>query len=105
MENDMSDLPFKNTYGLSQDQLQALDEAEEAMEVGRLNDAESLFLAMLKEDEDCVPVLANLGHLHGRHFSEYDKAVEYYDRVLLLEPDNAWARDERRKYKRWLDSD
>ncbi len=101
----MSDLPFKNTYALSQDQLLALDEAEEAMEAGRLNEAERLFHAMLDVDADCVPVLANLGHLHGRHFSEYDKAVEYYDRVLILEPDNAWARDERRKYKRWLDAD
>jgi len=29
--------------------------------------------------------------------------VKYYDRVLQLEPDNAWARDSRRRYLRYID--
>ena len=60
---------------------------------------------MLEEDPLCVPVLSNLGHLYGRHLSEFEKAVEYYDRVLDIEPDNAWARDERRRYQRYLTYD
>ena len=37
--------------------------------------------------------------------ADFEKAVEYYDRVLELEPDNAWARDERRRYQRYLTYD
>jgi len=57
---------------------------------------------MLKSDEECIPVLSNLGHLYGRHLSEFETAIEYYDRVLALEPDNAWARDARRRYLRYV---
>ena len=38
---------------------------------------------------------------YGKYFSEFEKAVEYYEKVLELEPDNAWARDERRRYQRY----
>ena len=50
-----------------------------------------------------MPVLSNRGHLYGRHLSEFQTAVEYYDRVLAIEPDNAWARDARRRYLRYVD--
>ena len=70
---------------------------------GALGKSEEMLLAMLEEDEDCVPVLSNLGHLYGRHLSEFQTAVEYYDRVLAIEPDNAWARDARRRYLRYID--
>jgi lipoprotein NlpI len=42
-----------------------------------------------------------MAHFQGRYISDFEKAVEYYDRVLELEPDNAWARDERRRYLRY----
>ena len=51
----------------------------------------------------CIRDSSNLGHLYGRHLSEFKTAVEYYDRVLALEPDNAWARDARRRYLRYID--
>ena len=69
---------------------------------GWVGAAERLLLSMLESDQECIPVLSNLGHLYGRHLSELETAVEYYDRVLLLEPDNAWARDARRIYLRYI---
>ena len=70
---------------------------------GSLGKAEEILLSMLSDDPDCIPVLSNLGHMYGRHLSEFKTAVEYYDRVLALEPDNAWARDARRRYLRYID--
>ena len=78
----MGTFAFDNTSILSSDHLERWDDAEEA---------------------DCIPVLSNLGHLYGRHLSEFRTAVEYYDRVLCLEPDNAWARDARRRYLRYVE--
>ena len=99
----MGNHAFDNTYNLSDEQLARLDEAEDLMLRGALGKSEEMLLAMLEEDEDCVPVLSNLGHLYGRHLSEFQTAVEYYDRVLAIEPDNAWARAARRRYLRYID--
>ena len=99
----MGNHAFDNTYNLSDEQLARLDEAEDLMLRGALGKSEELLLAMREEDENCVPVLSNLGHLYGRHLSEFQTAVEYYDRVLAIEPDNAWARDARRRYLRYID--
>jgi tetratricopeptide (TPR) repeat protein len=93
---------FDNIYDLSAEQLEMLDDAEEKMLRNDLGAAEKLLLSMLKSDEECIPVLSNLGHLYGRHLSEFETAIEYYDRVLALEPDNAWARDARRRYLRYV---
>jgi len=101
----MSDHAFENTYELSTEQLNSLDEAEELMLRGDLGKAEDLLLNMLEEDEECIPVLNNLAHLYGRHLSDFEKAVEYYDLVLKHEPDNAWARDARRRYMRYIGRD
>ena len=70
-----------------------------------INRAESILLELLDEDSNCVPVLNNLAHLNGRHLSDFEKAIEYYEKVLDIEPDNAWARDERRRYQRYLTYD
>ena len=99
----MGNFAFDNTYDLTEDQLQQLDEAEDLMMKGALGKAESMLLSMLENDNECIPVLSNLGHLYGRHLSEFKTAVEYYDKVLELEPDNAWARDARRRYMRYVD--
>ena len=99
----MGNFAFDNIYNLTEDQLQQLDEAEDLMMKGALGKAESVLLSMLENDGECIPVLSNLGHLYGRHLSEFKTAVEYYDRVLELEPDNAWARDARRRYMRYVD--
>lgn len=101
----MSDHAFENTYDLSDDQLTKLDEAEEKMLRNNLGRAEEILLEMLEDDEECIPVLNNLAHLYGRHFSDFEKAVELYDKVLALEPDNAWARDARRRYMRYVGRD
>ncbi len=93
---------FENTYELSDEQLQQLDDAEEMMLRNDLGAAERLLLSMLESDGQCIPVLSNLGHLYGRHLSEFETAVDYYNQVLELEPDNAWARDARRRYLRYL---
>lgn len=94
--------PFENTYDLSESQLQRLEDAEEMMLKNDLGNAESLLLEMLEEDDECIPVLSNLGHLYGRYLSEFETAVSYYNKVLALEPDNAWARDSRRRYLRYI---
>ncbi|MBE53628.1 MAG: hypothetical protein CMB00_00045 [Euryarchaeota archaeon] len=99
----MTNYAFDNTYNLTEQQLQQLDEAEDLMLKGSLGKAEEILLSMLSDDPDCIPVLSNLGHMYGRHLSEFKTAVEYYDRVLALEPDNAWARDARRRYLRYID--
>lgn len=101
----MSDHAFVNTYELSNEQIDLLTEAEDAMVDFDLGKAERILLAMLEEEENCIPVLNNLAHLYGRHFSDFEKAVEYYDQVLELEPDNAWARDARRRYQRYVGRD
>ena len=82
-----------------------MDEAEEYKEMLDIDKAEEILLSMLEEDSNCIPVLNNLGHMHGRYLSDFEKAVEYYERVLEIEPDNAWARDERRRYARYLSYD
>ena len=101
----MSSHTFENTYDLSSEQLEQLDKAEELMVKNHLGAAEELLLKMLEEEEGCIPVLSNLGHLYGRHLSEFENAIKYYDLVLELEPDNAWARDARRRYLRYVDLD
>lgn len=75
------------------------------MEMLEIDKAEEVLLAMLEEDANCIPVLNNLGHMYGRYLSDFEKAVEYYEKVLEIEPDNAWARDERRRYSRYLSYD
>ena len=95
--------PFENTYDLSESQLLELEKAEEMMLKNDLGNAEPLLLKMLEQDEECIPVLSNLGHLYGRYLSEFETAIEYYNRVLESEPDNAWARDSRRRYLRYVD--
>ena len=95
--------PFENTYDLSESQLLELEKAEEMMLKNDLGNAETLLLKMLEQDEECIPVLSNLGHLYGRYLSEFETAIEYYNRVLEIEPDNAWARDSRRRYLRYVD--
>ena len=95
--------PFENTYDLSETQLAELEEAEEMMLKNDLGNAEQLLLKMLEDDEDCIPVLSNLGHLYGRYLSEFETAIEFYNRVLEIEPDNAWARDSRRRYLRYIE--
>ncbi|RAH06240.1 MAG: hypothetical protein CBC92_004105 [Euryarchaeota archaeon TMED132] len=99
----LMDTPFDNTYDLTLEQLENLDLAEDMMLRNNLGAAEKLLLEMLSEDEECIPVLSNLGHLYGRHLSEFETAIEYYNRVLELEPDNAWARDARRRYLRYVE--
>ena len=98
----MAGRAWKNTYRLSDLQLEQLDNAETLMESMDLGQSEDLLLQMFNDDPLCIPVLSNLGHLYGRYLSEFEKAVEFYDKVLEIESDNAWARDERRRYQRYL---
>ena len=99
----MSSHTFDNIYDLSSEQLEQLDNAEDLMVKNHLGAAEELLLKMLEQEEGCIPVLSNLGHLYGRHLSEFENAIKYYDLVLELEPDNAWARDARRRYLRYVE--
>ncbi|MBS65250.1 MAG: hypothetical protein CMA93_02850 [Euryarchaeota archaeon] len=101
----MTERQWRNSYQLSDKQLSLLEEAEECMEMLAIDRAEEILMELLEEDSECIPVLNNLGHMNGRYLSDFEKAIEYYDKVLILEPDNAWARDERRRYARYLTYD
>lgn len=103
--NNMASPAWKNTYSLTPEQISQLEEAENKMESMEINKAEEILLSMISTDSNCIPALNVLGHLNGRHLSDFETAVEYYDKVLILEPENAWARDERRRYRRYLDYD
>lgn len=103
--NNMASPSWKNTYSLSPELISQLEEAENKMESMEINEAEEILLSMISTDPNCIPALNVLGHLNGRHLSDFEIAIEYYDRVLILEPENAWARDERRRYRRYLDYD
>jgi|TARA_B100000287_G_scaffold431242_1_gene488108 tetratricopeptide (TPR) repeat protein len=96
---------WKNVYDLSDYQFSRLEEAEDKMEVMQINEAEQILIQLIEDDQDCVPVLNILGHLNGRYLSDFEKAIEYYERVLSLEPENVWARDERRRYRRYITYD
>ena len=96
---------WRNIYELSESQIERLDKAEEEMQLMNINKAESLLNSILDEDLNCIPALNNLAHLYGRYLSDFDKAIEYYDLVLKLEPENIWARDERRRYRRYSNYD
>ena len=99
----MSEHPWKNIYNLSTDQLNDLDEAEDMIEMMDLTKAETILLKMYKEDPRCVPVLNVLAHMYGRHLSDFESAIKFYNLVLDIEPDNAWARDARRRYLRYIE--
>ncbi|HJL54817.1 MAG: tetratricopeptide repeat protein [Candidatus Thalassarchaeaceae archaeon] len=101
----MSGPVWRNVYDLTEGQIERLDKAEDHMDMMEINEAESILLAILDEVSDCIPALNILAHLHGRHLSDFERAVEFYDKVLSLEPDNAWARDERRRYRRYQSYD
>ena len=94
-----------NIYDLSDEQLTNLDKAEDLIEMMDLTKAEDLLLEMNREYPNCVPVLNVLAHMYGRHLSDFENAIKFYNLVLDIEPDNAWARDERRKYSRYLSYD
>jgi tetratricopeptide (TPR) repeat protein len=96
---------WETIYDLSEAQLESLDQAETLMEGMDLTAAETILLEMLEAAPECVPVLSNLGHLYGKYLSEFENAVKYYEQVLEIEPDNAWARDARRRYARYVDRD
>ena len=96
---------WKNVYNLSEEQVEKLDLAEQLMEMMQLSEAEKTLIEMLEENSECVPVLNILGHLNGRYISDFESAIEYYEKVISLEPDNAWARDERRRYTIYLSYD
>ena len=96
---------WENIYDLSDEQLTNLDKAEDLIEMMDLTNAENLLLEMNREDPNCVPVLNVLAHMYGRHLSDFENAIKFYNLVLDIEPDNAWARDERRKYSRYLSYD
>ena len=97
----MSGPVWRNVYSLTDSQISMLDMAEDNMEMMKLGLAERILIDMLDDDPKCIPVLNVMAHFQGRYISDFEKAVEYYDSVLELEPDNAWARDERRRYLRY----
>ena len=101
----MSGPVWRNVYSLNEDQISKLDEAEDHMEMMRIGPAEKILIELLEQEPQCVPVLNVMAHLQGRYLSDFEKAVEFYDKVLTIEPDNAWARDARRRYMRYVGRD
>ena len=73
---------WENIYELSDEQLSNLDKAEDLIEMMDLTKAENLLLEMNKEDPNCVPVLNVLAHMYGRHLSDFENAIKFYNLVL-----------------------
>ncbi len=101
----MSGPAWRNVYDLEDEQIRDLGVAEDYMELMKISEAESILLTLIENSPDCVPVLNVMGHMQGRYLSDFEKAIHYYDKVLEIEPDNVWARDERRRYHRYLNYD
>ena len=98
----MTEHAFDNVYGLSDDQLRRLDEAEEFMLRGEMERPRPSSSPCSKRRRMHPRVVQPRPHAR-RHLSEFERAVAYYNRVLDLEPDNAWARDARRRYLRYIE--
>ena len=96
---------WRNIYQLNDQQISDLGLAEDHMELMEISEAESILLKLIDDSPNCIPVLNVMGHMQGRYLSDFENAISYYDKVLKLEPDNAWARDERRRYQRYLNYD
>tara|TARA_B100001996_G_scaffold27684_1_gene21233 strand:- start:212 stop:517 length:306 start_codon:yes stop_codon:yes gene_type:complete len=96
---------WRNIYDLKDEQIRDLGEAEDLMELMQISEAESILLNLIDKSPNCIPILNVMGHMQGRYLSDFENAIHYYDKVLELEPDNAWARDERRRYQRYLKYD
>ena len=96
---------WRNIYELNDKQIRDLGLAEDHMELMEISEAETILLKLIDDNPDCIPVLNVMGHMQGRYLSDFESAINYYDKVLKLEPDNAWARDERRRYQRYLNYD
>lgn len=60
------------------------------MNVGRLDEAESVLLKILDKEPDYVPALVNLATLYFRR-QEFARSGEYAERVLKIDPENADA--------------
>ena len=80
----MSDHSWKNIYNLSDEQLNNLNKAEDLIDMMDLTKAESLLLDMNKKVPNCVPVLNVLAHMYGRHLSDFESAIKFYNLVLKL---------------------
>ena len=96
---------WRNIYDLNDEQFKSLGMAEDHMELMEICEAESILNELLNFEPNCIPALNVMGHMCGRYLSDFENAIIFYDKVLKLEPDNVWARDERRRYKRYLNYD
>jgi|TARA_B110000495_G_C22906606_1_gene529272 tetratricopeptide (TPR) repeat protein len=96
---------WRNIYSLDETQIDELGMAEDHMELMEINEAESILKRLIDVNPNCIPALNVMGHMQGRYLSDFESAIVYYEQVLKLEPDNIWARDERRRYQRYLKYD
>ena len=64
------------------------EQAESALEVGRFEDAESAWLAVLRINPKQVHALSELGFLYGSVKQDYQTALEYLRRAIVLDPEN-----------------
>lgn len=62
--------------------------ADAAMQQGRIDDAETAWLAVLRLDPEHKDALAELGFLHVSLRADFDQAIDYLSRALDLDPEN-----------------
>jgi tetratricopeptide (TPR) repeat protein len=96
---------WRNIYDLNENEINNLGIAEDHMELMEIAQAENILIELLNKNPNCIPILNVMGHMQGRYLSDFKNAIKIYEQVLALEPDNAWARDERRRYQRYLNYD
>ena len=87
-------MPRSSPIHITRQQTEPLDpllrDAYLAYRNGRLDEAQQLYLAMFKKDARNTDVLLGLAAIALQQ-EENQIAAQYYSRVLILDPRNAWA--------------
>jgi len=73
---------YENIANLDPTNLYALEgKARSLSRIGKLEEAEGIFLLILEKDENFLPALTNIGILYDLK-EEYNKAIFYYQKAL-----------------------
>ena len=55
--------------------------------IGQLDEAEALYHNMLDINENSADAWHNLGYIEMLYYKDYARAIEYFDKALLIDPD------------------
>ena len=58
----------------------------------QMDEAEALYRKILDINENSADAWHNLGYIELTYYSDYERAIEYFDRALAVDPDHTAAR-------------